>query len=50
MSWLDATPTFRIITRCTQDMGVIDSSLHQMLGAVVSIFVSMVVPLLSKVG
>lgn len=45
ISWLDATPASRIITRCTQDIGVVDGSLHQMLGAVVGIFVSMIVKL-----
>jgi ABC-type multidrug transport system fused ATPase/permease subunit len=44
-SWLDATPTSRIIARCTQDMGVIDSSLYELLGVAVAIAVSMIVKL-----
>lgn len=45
ISWLDSTPASRIITRCTQDIGVVDNALHQMFVALISIAVTMVVKL-----
>jgi ABC-type multidrug transport system fused ATPase/permease subunit len=40
-SWLDETPTSRIITRCTQDIATIDGSLTWSFGSVVEICVEM---------
>ena len=44
-SWLDETPTSRIITRCTQDISTIDGSLTWSFSSVVEICAEMVTKL-----
>ena len=44
-SWLDETPAARIITRCTQDIAAVDGEIAMMFGAVVELFLCMVVKL-----
>ena len=45
-SWLDETPTSRIITRCTQDIGTVDGNLLYSFADVVEIVTTM----LTKLG
>ncbi|PPQ73485.1 hypothetical protein CVT26_010187 [Gymnopilus dilepis] len=45
LRWLDETPAARIITRCTQDIAAVDGEIAMMFGAVVELFLCMVVKL-----
>ena len=45
-SWLDETPTSRIVTRCTQDIATVDGNLYLSFGGVVEIIGEM----LTKLG
>ncbi|KIK08096.1 hypothetical protein K443DRAFT_672979 [Laccaria amethystina LaAM-08-1] len=49
LRWLDETPTARIITRCTQDIGVVDSTLSQYFSWVMELGLSMVSRLIASV-
>ncbi|KAJ3513917.1 hypothetical protein NLJ89_g2683 [Agrocybe chaxingu] len=47
--WLDETPTGRIITRCTQDVRIVDGTIPQMLSLAVECVLSMLVKLAAVV-
>ncbi|KAF8889981.1 multidrug resistance-associated ABC transporter [Gymnopilus junonius] len=49
LRWLDETPAARIITRCTQDIAAVDSSLPGGFGVTVELLLSMVVRLAGPV-
>jgi len=44
-SWLDETPTGRIIARCTQDIAAVDSGIPWELAAVVDLFIATIIRL-----
>jgi len=48
-SWLDETPTGRILTRCTQDIAAIDKAIPMALSIVAEISLSTIIRLIGPV-
>lgn len=47
--WLDTVPVGRVITRCTQDIGAIDGSMVDSVGAFMSLTTMVITPLVTAI-